>query len=265
MKMKTFERVLRQENYAENTIVAYLYAVRDFYSRFATLDKSNLLAYKALLMDSYKPGTVNLRIRAMNKYLSTIDRSELQIKSVKVQEESFLENVISLEEYALLKDRLWKEDNQEWYFAIRFMAATGARISELIRMRVEHVRDGFFDVCSKGGKVRRLYIPDQLREEALSWLDRDSGYLFLNKRGERITTRGLAERLTHYAHKYGMDASVVHPHSFRHLYAKSFLERHNDIALLADLLGHKNISTTRMYLRKSSLEQRNLINQIVNW
>ena len=50
-----------------------------------------------------------------------------------------------------------------------------------------------------------------------------------------------------------------------HLYAKSFLERYNDIALLADLLGHKNISTTRMYLRKSSLEQRNLINQIVNW
>lgn len=49
-----------------------------------------------------------------------------------------------------------------------------------------------------------------------------------------------------------------------HLYAKSFLERYNDIALLADLLGHKNISTTRMYLRKSSLEQRNLINQIVN-
>lgn len=265
MKMKTFERVLRQENYAENTILAYLYAVRDFYSRFARLDKPNLLAYKSLLMESQKPRTVNLRIRAMNKYLATIDRSELQIKSVKVQEESFLENVISLQDYAILKNRLRKEKNQEWYFAIRFMAATGARISELIRMRVEHVREGFFDVCSKGGKVRRLYIPDQLREEALAWLDRDSGFLFLNKRGERITTRGLAERLTHYAQKYGMDTSVVHPHSFRHLYAKSFLERHNDIALLADLLGHKNISTTRIYLRKSKTEQQRLINQIVDW
>lgn len=263
--MKDFERVLRQENYAENTIVAYLYAVRDFYARFSQLNKSTLLSYKAILMDSRKPSTVNLRIRAMNKYLTTIGREELQIKSVKVQEESFLENVISIEDYALLKDRLRKEENQEWYFAIRFMAATGARISELIRMRVEHVIDGFFDVCSKGGKVRRLYIPDQLREEALAWLDRDNGFLFLNRRGKRITTRGLAERLTHYTKKYGMDTSVVHPHSFRHLYAKTFLERYNDIALLADLLGHKNISTTRIYLRKSSMEQRKLINRIVNW
>ena len=62
-----------------------------------------------------------------------------------------------------------------------------------------------------------------------------------------------------------MNEHVVHPHAFRHLYAKQFLERYQDIALLADLLGHKNISTTRIYLRKSTTEQRKLINQIVDW
>ena len=265
MRINSFERVLRQENYAENTIVAYTYAVRDFFARFSNLSKQNLLAYKALLIESRKPGTVNLRIRAMNKYLATIGKSELSLKSVKVQEESFVENVISSEDYTILKDKLIREPNQEWYFAIRLMAATGARVSELIRLKVEHVQAGYIDIYSKGGKVRRLYIPEQLREETLRWLDRDSGYLFLNRYGERITTRGLADRLTHYAHKYGIDASVVHPHSFRHLYAKNFLDSYNDIALLADLLGHKNISTTRMYLRKSSQEQRKLINEIVKW
>ncbi len=45
------------------------------------------------------------------------------------------------------------------------MATTGARVSELIQFKVEHVRAGFFDIYSKGGKIRRLYIPNQLREE----------------------------------------------------------------------------------------------------
>lgn len=265
MELNTFERVLRQENYAENTIVAYMYAIRDYYTRFSHLNKENLLIYKSLLIESNKPGTVNLRIQALNKYLRSIGKNKLQLKAVKVQEGSFLENVITTDEYTFLKDRLREEPNREWYFAIRFMAATGARVSELVRLRVEHVQAGYFDICSKGGKVRRLYIPDQLRLETLHWLDRDSGYLFLNRNGERITTRGIAERLSFYAEKYGMDVSKVHPHSFRHLYAKRFLDNCQDIALLADLLGHSNISTTRRYLRKNSTEQRSLINRIVDW
>lgn len=265
MRMNAFERVLRQENYAENTIVAYTYAVRDFYAHFTRLDKSSLLAYKNLLIDSHKPKTVNLRIRAINKYLQTIGKFELQLKSLKVQNESFLENVISADDYTYFKNRLNQERNREWYFAIWFMAATGARISELVRLRVEHVQSGFYDVYSKGGKIRRLYIPKQLREEILQWLDRDSGYLFLNRYGERITTRGVASRLAFYAQKYGINPAVVHPHAFRHRFAKNFLEKHSDLALLADLLGHENISTTRIYLRKSSVEQRTLIEQIVDW
>ena len=120
MIMNAFERVLRQEDYAENTIVAYTYAVRDFYAHFVKLDKSSLLAYKNLLIDSHKPKTVNLRIRAINKYLQTIGKFELQLKSLKVQNESFLENVISADDYTYFKNRLNQERNREWYFAIRF-------------------------------------------------------------------------------------------------------------------------------------------------
>lgn len=265
MKLNTFERELRQGNYAENTIAAYRYAVRDYYSRYPRIDKLNLLEYRELLIESKSPKTVNLRLQGINKYLVAIGKKELQLKFVKVQEETFLENVISYEEYQNLKNCLGQEQDKRCYFAVRYMAATGARVSELIRLKVEHVLAGHFDICSKGGKIRRLYIPDQLREETLSWLDRDTGYLFLNRNGKRITTRGLAGRLTYYAHKYGMDTSVVHPHAFRHLYAKEFLERYQDIALLADLLGHANISTTRIYLRKSKTEQQRLINQIVDW
>ena len=265
MNLNAFERVLRQGNYAENTITAYTYAVHDFYSLYPKVNKPNLLEYRELLIESKSPKTVNLRLQGLNKYLETIGKKELQLKFVKVQDETFLDNVISDEEYLYLKNRLEKELDLRYYFAVRYLAATGARVSELIRFKVEHVKVGYYDICSKGGKIRRLYIPEQLRVETLQWLERDTGYLFLNRSGKRITTRGLAARLTFYARKYGMDTTVVHPHAFRHLYAKKFLERHQDIALLADLLGHKNISTTRIYLRKSKTEQQRLINQIVDW
>ena len=95
MKITTFERVLRQGNYAENTVAAYMYAVRDYYSRYPSIDKCNLLEYRVLLIHSYSPKTANLRMQALNKYLETLGKNELKIKFVKVQEESFLENIIS--------------------------------------------------------------------------------------------------------------------------------------------------------------------------
>ena len=92
-----------------------------------------------------------------------------------------------------------------------------------------------------------------------------SGYLFLNKYGELISTRGIAIQLKRFAKMYGLNRQVVYPHSFRHRFAKNFLERYNDIALLADLMGHESIETTRIYLRRTSTEQQQLVDKIVNW
>jgi len=50
------------------------------------------------------------------------------------------------------------------------LAATGARVSELIQIKAEHVKLGHLDLYSKGGKLRRIYIPKELQKEALSWL-----------------------------------------------------------------------------------------------
>lgn len=111
------------------------------------------------------------------------------------------------------------------------------------------------DLYSKGGKLRRIYIPKTLQAEALAWLTekkQDSGFIFLNQRGQRITTRGISGELKKFAEKYGIDTKVVYPHSFRHRFAKSFLDRCNDIAFLADLMGHESIETTRIYLRKTA-------------
>ena len=156
----------------------------------------------------------------------------------------------------------------EILFGVWFMAATGARVSELLQIKVEHVKCGHLDLYSKGGKVRRLYIPKRLRLESTEWLESNgigSGYIFLNRFGERITTRGIAQQLKHFAEKYGLNKEVVYPHSFRHRFAKNFLEKFNDIALLADLMGHESIETTRIYLRRTASEQQKIVDKVVDW
>jgi site-specific recombinase XerD len=67
------------------------------------------------------------------------------------------------------------------------------------------------------------------------------------------------------AKQYGIDAAVMHPHSFRHLFGKTFLEKTQDITLLADLMGHESIDTTRIYTRKSATEQREIVDRVVTW
>ena len=110
--------------------------------------------------------------------------------------------------------------------------------------------------------------PTEFKTESEKWLkdiSRTSGYLFCNRFGERITARGIGHQLKVFAKEYGINLDVVYPHSFRHLFAKNFLEKFNDIALLADLMGHESIETTRIYLRRTATEQRELIDKIVTW
>lgn len=232
------------------------------------MSTENLLAYKGFLLERYKPKTVNLRIQAINKYLEFLGKDKLQLKFIKVQQKSFLENVVSNADYMFLKNSLKKDGNAEWYFVVWYLAATGARVSELVQIKVEHVQAGYFDLYTKGGKLRRLYIPKKLKTETIEWLEqisRTSGFLFLNRFGERITTRGISQQLKNYAGKYGLNTKVVYPHSFRHRFAKNFLEKYNDIALLADLMGHESIETTRIYLRRTASEQQALVDKIVTW
>ena len=268
MNMDKFEQYLRGTNLSENTIASYSFAVKQYYHQYDTVTKRKLREYKVWLIENYKPKTVNLRLRALNCYLESIGRDEWKMQFVKVQQKAFLENVISEADYEYFKTCLWQDGEQFWYFVVRFMAATGVRVSELIQIKAEHVNTGYVDLYSKGGKLRRIYIPQALREEALAWLEKKgqtSGFLFLNKQGKRITTRGIAGQLKVLAQRYGLDTAVIYPHSFRHRFAKSFLERFNDIALLADLMGHESIETTRIYLRRTSTEQQAIVDHVVSW
>lgn len=175
-----FKEYLEKTNFSKNTVESYYFAIEQFYQQYGDINKRNLKNYKVWLIENYKPKTVNLRLRAINCYLDFIHKSELKLTFVKIQQKTYLENVISEADYNYLKNQL-KKDDIDWYMIVRFLAATGARVSELIQFKVEHVRLGYIDIYSKGGKLRRIYIPKQLKDEALTWLanrNQDSGFIF---------------------------------------------------------------------------------------
>lgn len=263
-----FKAYLAKNNLAENTITSYVWTVTYYLEHYKDVNKKNLLAYKGYLVENFKPQTVNLRLQAVNKFLEFSKQEKLRMKFVKAQQKNFLENVISDADYKFLKTKLKADGYDQWYFIVWFMAATGARVSELLQIKAEHVSVGYLDLYSKGGKMRRIYIPKKLCTEAAKWLkerDLTTGYLFTNRTGNCLSTRGIAIQLKHFAENYGINREVVYPHSFRHRFAKNFLEKFNDIALLADLMGHESIETTRIYLRRTASEQQKIVDKVVTW
>ena len=266
--MEAFISYLRSKEMSANTISSYSYAVSQFLSRNSTLNDESLLAHKDWLVSEFAAKTANNRIGALNCYLDHIGYGGMRLRGVRVQQKPFLDNVISQSEYEILRDGLLEDGNFYWHFIVRFLACTGARISELRQLTIEAVEQGHLDLISKGEKLRRIYIPGALGSDALAWLRQYSspgGYVFAGPNGSPMTARGISLGLKRCAKRYGVNPDVVYPHSFRHRFAKNFIEKNPDIAFLADLMGHESIETTRIYLRRTADEQRAAVDAAIDW
>lgn len=265
---KLFQEYLDATSLAPNTVLAYSSSVRQFFRLYKEITPDTLHLYKAYLMEHYRPQTVNLRIRAVNSYIECFHLPVSRLPAIRIQQKLYAEHVISEADYEYLKSRFIQDEKYVYYFIVRYMAATGVRVGELLKIQAEDVAKGYKDLISKGGKSRRIYIPKKLQEATFQWLDAlgiKKGPFFLNQNGLPITAGGIRSQPKHAAAIYGLDPAVVYPHSFRHRFAKNFLERFNDISLLADLMGHESIETTRIYLTRSTKEQKELIDRLVTW
>ena len=262
-----YKRYLVEKNYSENTIQAYLGAWKMYAEYFGNvLTKESLLKFKQLCSDKYSVATANLRITAINNYLIFVEKREWKLTAIKVQKRSYRSGIISTDEYRELLRALKKAGNLSWYFGVLIMGTTGVRVSELMNITSKDIEKGYADIIGKGKKVRRIYFIERVRRECLIWLGENKGkYIFKNRKGERLTVRGMAWGIKHYGVAADLPPEVVHPHSIRHMYAKNFLKKSNNLALLADLLGHDSIETTRIYLQESPEEQIKEVNEIVTW
>lgn len=97
--MESFENYLQKSNLANNTIQSYTWTINKFFKRYEKISKTNLLKFKQYLLENNKPKTVNLRLQAINKYLTFKNKPELKLKLLKLQHTNYIDNVISDADY----------------------------------------------------------------------------------------------------------------------------------------------------------------------
>lgn len=265
MNIKGFENWLREREASENTVKTYINAIKQYNNAYNKYDKQSLLQYKEDLKNNFKPSTVNISIVALNNYADFVNKPEYKLRIVKNHSDSHIENVITFEEYLDFVHQLKRDKHYKVYYMVKFMAVTGCRVSELIKLTKSCLITGEAVMFTKG-KMRRIFIPDKLIQECKDYFDKyDSKYLFCNKNGNSITTNNVYKQIMYYADQYGMRKNVMHPHSFRHMFAIQFLKSNNNLSLLKDIMGHESINTTAIYLRLSLEEQREEFNKSVSW
>ena len=122
--LEQYQEYLYRKNLSDNTVRSYLHAVRQYFKQHRKITAENLQLYRAKLIDHYSPQTVNISIRALNNYFKFLE-IDLMSKTIKVTRRMQLDRVISQADYEYLKRRLKEDQIYNYYYAIRFMAATG--------------------------------------------------------------------------------------------------------------------------------------------
>lgn len=139
---------------------------------------------------------------------------------------------------------------------LELLYATGIKVSELIMLDIKDVntKAGFLH-CRGGAKERILPIGQLATESVERYLlqardeirnGRETDALFLNYTGERMSRQGFWKRVRHYKEKAGIESEIT-PHILRNSFAAHLLENGADLAAIQEMLGHADISTTRIY------------------
>lgn len=259
-----FEQFLRNKALSDNTIKTYVNGMKKFFEKFDAVNCDTVREYNDGLIRCSKPKSANNRLAGLTHWFEYSGQS-FPIRRVREEAKYFRDDIINDEQYERLTS--WaRSNNRNAYIICRVLARTGMRVSELISIKKADFLNGEAHIVSKANHARPVYFTRELIEDIKPFLDAKSEYVAANSRTHApLSTRGVSGALKSAAKRAAIDPAVVYPHSFRHYFAKKFLERNNDLSLLADILGHNNVQTTSIYTRKSKAEQIGILNDTVNW
>lgn len=263
-----FQVFLQENERSENTIRSYLYAVTEYFTAHPELTKQEVIAWKTELSKKYSASTVNLRLNAIRKY-AEFKEVLIPVKLMKVQRMFSAENVITDEQYHHLMYCLKSDEEMQWYYNILILAKTGTRISEAVRLKKLDILQGHAVLLTKG-KIRTILFPTSLKEDLKEYLSQleNQEYLLQSDRcrgTKPISCRSVNHALKRFADRYKIPVEVMHPHSFRHHFGVKVMQKTSDISYVADLMGHANISTTRIYTQQTISQQQKKLDSAVDW
>ena len=273
--------LMRDTPLAANSVAAYRYHLRRILDFAGGLTKACAVRFSQGAERKWAIKTVSGAVDAYNKFVAWARRPQDRVRHITLSTPPSFEHVPTRRDVERLVGymRAHAAPARDITF-VRFLAATGARISEVLRVTVGDVRRGYSEQIGKGRKLRRVLIPKALAADILSgpivekaddqWpLFRRgtfSGRSFSRRGGVGISSRWACALLHVWAARAGLDVKAFHPHAFRHYFAKEALRASgNDVALVCDLLGHADIKTTSKYLKLTQDEQQRGLDSIANW
>ena len=254
-------RMLEDEK-STATIDKYLRDVQ-FFAEFANgqvVKKSIILKYKAILAHTYALTSANSKLAALNAFLRFAGWHDCCVKQFKIQKKVFCseEKELTKAEYISLVRTAECKQNERLALLIQTICGTGIRVSEVEHIMVEAVHRGEAIVSCKG-KTRRVFIVSALRKKLLQYSKNHgikSGMIFITRNGKPINRSNIWAEMKKLCRDAGVSEDKVFPHNLRHLFARTFYGIEKDIAKLADILGHSNINTTRIYIISTGAEHR---------
>jgi integrase/recombinase XerD len=262
---------------SENTVQAYISDLKQF---FQIINKDPLFLInedvekfkEELINKGYKIKTINRKLVSLKRYIDFYNMTSeekifLMFKLIKIQKQEYLDEILNKSDFERLI-RFAERANDVRAIAIFYsLYLTGVRVSELLQWKVETAKHDTIIIRGKGGKYRNVMISDNLSVHINEYIrhrkHKKNGYLFLNEQNnKRMTRKSVHNLIKKYAGKSKVKLKKAHAHSFRHLFCMTLIEKQVSIDTIADLAGHSDINTTRIYTRQTQKDLRKVINML---
>lgn len=272
-QLQDFLEEAKRKELKSTTIALYERYIKEFIEYTQVQNKEDitkdlLIAYKEHLREIHpKENTINNKIVTINKFVKILGLpEEMHLKKYKIQRRTTLEDVLTQTDYERMLRISQARGKTKMYYLQKTLAGTGIRISELKYITVEAVKKGSAKVENKS-KIRTVAIKSKLAKELKQYCKDNNittGIIFKGKSGKALDRAYVWRELQWIAGQARVKKSKIHPHSYRHLFAKSYIAHYgnNSVMQLADLLGHNSLETTRIYTQNSISEQRKLLDDL---
>lgn len=219
-----------------------------------------VLEYKGILIQKYKPASVNSVLSSLNAFFAYRNWYKLKVKNIKLQRQIFSDakKQLTKEEYGKLLDAAKAKGNERLYLIMQTICVLGIRVSELKHITVQAIGNMRTEISCKG-KTRTVLIPKNLCRLLKKYTDQKNikkGSVFITKTGQPVNRSNIWSDMKRLCKTAGVSKDKVFPHNLRHLFARTYYSIEKDIVKLADILGHSNVNTTRIYTMETGETHR---------
>ena len=267
-KIESYRRYLFEEEKSKFTIEKYLRDVKSFteWNFNREIDKTIVLSYKSYLLEHYAVASVNSILSSLNSFFTYMEWFELKAKVIKIQNQVFSSNEKELTkaEYERLLKAAKDKKNERLYLLMQTICSCGIRVSELQYITVESLQKGQSNINCKG-KRRKVFLPNALCKILKKYVKKQkikNGPIFITKTGKPLDRSNIWADMKKICAIAKVSSDKVFPHNLRHLFARTYYRFQKDIVRLADILGHSNINTTRIYTKENGEIHRRQIQML---